>query len=286
MPPDTREDIVSSSPPSTVVGVRFNPRIVFGLPIAKPELAPIIRTIFLLALAPIVLVAIFAAVTLTLGTPVFFWYYVVFVTTILAPAALYYGVQYNKSGALELYAACNVALAILQAIGIWQIVSFINRNELFLDQCTIKGSTVVPTVPNPVFDCQSYHSYDYWKASDNVANEDRTLVIYSVLMGLAIIIHLVLTALSIFLYRKLAGTTTLVIAPTFAEGQMRPTDGTVAEGTEATDSLKVTRGVPVKRLESSDEVDLEAGEGSLPPIPSNGADQRYATDSNSLAVTA
>lgn len=67
---------------------------------------------------------------------------------------------------------------------------------------------------------------------------------------------------------------------------MRPTDGAVAEGTEATDSLKVTRGVPVKRLESSDEVDLEAGEGSLPPIPSNGADQRYATDSNSLAVTA
>lgn len=123
-----------------------------------------------------------------------------------------------------------------------------------------------------------------------MANEDRTLVIYSVLMGLAIIIHLVmlergglysqtdddlttwkfttifydvgsyfptsgyaggrvcegsihvevvayritrvssnvnefevsssvqvLTALSIFLYRKLAGTTTLVIAPTFAE---------------------------------------------------------------------
>ncbi|KAF4705681.1 hypothetical protein FOZ62_012922 [Perkinsus olseni] len=245
---------------------------VFGLPIAKPELAPIIRTIFLLALAPILLVAVFAAVTLTLGTPVFFWYYVVFVTTILAPAALYYGVQYNKSGALELYAVCNVALAVLQAVGIWQIVRFLDRNELFLQQCAVKNGLIVPAVANPDFDCQSYHSYEYWKSSNTVANADRTLVIYSVLMGLAIIIHLALMALSIFLYKKLAGSRTLVIAPTFSEGQMRPVDATVAEGTEASDSAKVTTGVPVKRSESSlCEVDVEAGEVALPSASPDGA---------------
>ncbi|KAF4694708.1 hypothetical protein FOZ60_007222 [Perkinsus olseni] len=244
----------------------------FGLPIAKPELAPIIRTIFLLALAPILLVAVFAAVTLTLGTPVFFWYYVVFVTTILAPAALYYGVQYNKSGALELYALCNVALAVLQAVGIWQIVRFLDRNELFLQQCAVKNGLIVPAVANPDFDCQSYHSYEYWKSSNTVANADRTLVIYSVLMGLAIIIHLALMALSIFLYKKLAGSRTLVIAPTFSEGQMRPVDAAVAEGTEASDSAKVTTGVPVKRSESSlCEVDVEAGEVALPSASPDGA---------------
>ncbi|KAF4671237.1 hypothetical protein FOL46_000403, partial [Perkinsus olseni] len=259
MPPSDTED--TPSPPSTVLGVRFHPRIVFGLPIAKPELAPIIRTIFLLALAPILLVAVFAAVTLTLGTPVFFWYYVVFVTTILAPAALYYGVQYNKSGALELYAVCNVALAVLQAVGIWQIVRFLDQSELFLQQCAVKNGLIVPAVANPDFDCQSYHSYEYWKSSNTVANADRTLVIYSVLMGLAIIIHSALMALSIFLYKKLAGSRTLVLAPTFSEGQMRPVDAAVAEGTEASDSAKVTTGVPVKRSESSlCEVDMEAGE--------------------------
>jgi len=271
-PSNSTED---TSQPSTVVGVRFHPRIVFGLPVAKPELAPIIRAIFILALAPIVLVAVFAAVTLTVGTPVFFWYYVVFVATILAPAALYYGVQYNKSGALELYSACNVALAILQAIGIWQIVNYLDHCELFLEQCTNDNGAIVPAVPHPDFDCQSYASYQYWKTSNIVDYRNQTLVIYSVIMGLAIIIHVVLTILSIFLYKKLSGTNALVIAPSFSEGQMRPVDGAVTEGTETNDSLRVTTGVPVKRSESS-----LCGDAAAAVV-----DLETGTDNNRLPIT-
>jgi len=132
-----------------------------------------------------------------------------------------------------------------------QIVNYLDHCELFLEQCTNDNGAIVPAVPHPDFDCQSYASYQYWKTSNIVDYRNQTLVIYSVIMGLAIIIHVVLTILSIFLYKKLSGTNALVIAPSFSEGQMRPVDGAVTEGTETNDSLRVTTGVPVKRSESS-----------------------------------
>ncbi|EER15429.1 hypothetical protein Pmar_PMAR018780 [Perkinsus marinus ATCC 50983] len=243
-----------ASPFPTVQGVAYTPKRVLGLRLADNRLAFRVRLTFFLSIVPMIFCIAFAIAVWFVSVPVYIWYYVLLIITVVAPTALYYSFANNSPSFMGLFAFLNGALAVCQILSVWQVLNYVNRCETFVDECKVSGLRVVPAVADPTYACSFYSVMEYSSFQHWADNKDSALAMYLSFFIPVVVLHLMLLALGLMWYSKLRrGLRISTTGPIGGVAATVITSGYVARGTEANDTDKVAVGVPVSAPQDKEE---------------------------------